>query len=41
MRVKNKKDGSRTFIYSGDLEKEISKALKQVVWTNVKYLDTK
>lgn len=31
MRVKNKKDGSRTFIYSGDLEKEISKALKQVV----------
>lgn len=31
MRVKNKKDGSRTFIYLGDLEKEISKALKQVV----------
>lgn len=31
MRVKNKKDGPRTFTYSGDLEKEISKVGKQLL----------
>ena len=31
MRVKNKKDGNRTFVYSGDLEKEIAKVGKQLV----------
>lgn len=31
MRVKNKKDGNRTFVYSGDLEKEIAKVGKQLL----------
>lgn len=31
MRVKDKKDGNRTFVYSGDLEKEIAKVGKQLL----------
>lgn len=31
MRVKNKKVGNRTFVYSGDLEKEIAKVGKQLL----------
>ena len=31
MRVKNKKDANRTFVYSGDLEKEIAKVGKQLL----------
>lgn len=31
MRVKNKRDGNRTFVYSGDLEKEIAKVGKQLL----------
>ena len=31
MRVKNKKDGNRTCVYSGDLEKEIAKVGKQLL----------
>lgn len=31
MRVKNKKDGNRNFVYSGDLEKEIAKVGKQLL----------
>ncbi|WP_285119667.1 hypothetical protein [Lactococcus petauri] len=31
MRVKKKKDGSKTFTYSGDLEKEIEKVGKNLL----------